>query len=264
MKTPENFSHAWTRHPIVYEDEVLIAIDKPEGVLSHPNARGARGRHAFEGPYDPASRTFETPMGRLWLLHRLDQDSSGLLLGAKKGDAAQALRAAFEEGKVQKTYLALVRGHVKPLHGRWKDHLAKQMGQGQVRSRSLPGRPPNAESAYEVHLFPPGARWMPLLRKELSLLEIQLITGRTHQIRVQAAARQHPLAGDRIYGNFEWNRRLRREMGLDRLFLHAWSLKFRHPATSHGLSLKAPLPAELAVSLEKLGVSPEKIVQKKS
>ncbi len=250
---------AWTRYPALYEDEHLLAIDKPAGVLAHPNHRGKPpARCAFEGAYDMERRCFSTPAGKLWLMHRLDQETSGVLLGAKSAEVALLLRGAFENGKIQKIYAALVRGRVKPLEGRWKDHLVKSPSPGMVRSRAIPGRPPNAELRYQVHPFPPGPRWLPSLRAELSLLEIHLLTGKTHQIRIQAAARRHFVAGDRVYGDFSWNRRLHQEISLSRLFLHARELSFQHPKTLGKVRIRSPLPPELAACLERLGIQAPK------
>ena len=234
-----------TRHPIRFEDEWLIAIDKPAGTVSHPNPRSGRCACAFAGAYDADERCFRTPGGLLWLIHRLDQDSSGLLLAAKSAAIAQSCRELFDSRQIRKTYLVLAAGKVVPAAGVWKDHLVKQTGGDRVRSVVRAALPPNAQLEYRVRS---------LVRSHspatvLSLLEIILLTGRTHQIRVQTARRRHPVAGDRIYGDFALNRSLRQELGLRRLFLHAWQLEFVHPATHRPLKLTAPLPVELEACL---------------
>jgi 23S rRNA-/tRNA-specific pseudouridylate synthase len=113
-----------------------------------------------------------------------------------------------------------------------------------VRTTVQKSLPPNAELRYEVKGHHAGQR--------LTLMDIELITGRTHQIRVQAASRQHPLAGDDVYGDFDMNRRLRQQLGIKRLCLHARQLEFKHPASGNRLRIEAPLPEDLAGVLKAL------------
>ncbi len=240
----------YTPYPILFEDRWLIVIHKPAGVLSHPNpgertasfASAAASRSAFEGTYHFGERRFDAPGGPIWLVHRLDQDTSGLLLASKDVHTARKCRDEFEKQRIRKFYLALVAGRPRPPSGVWRDHLQKRAGRGMVRSHVLRGRPPNVELRYMMRTALPT----------LSFLQIILITGRTHQIRVQSAARGHPVAGDRVYGDFQFNRELRAGIGLKRLFLHAWKLEFRHPATGQSLNLEAPLPEALEECLERL------------
>lgn len=235
-----------TRCPILHQDRFILVINKPAGVLSHPNGGQADARNpsAFEGAYDPEQRCFEGKAGRLWLIHRLDQDTSGALLAALDEGTATRCRLLFEEQAIQKNYLALVRGSLAAKKGTWLDHLATTRAGGGVRTQVLKGRPANAELRYEV-LGHSGEH-------RISLLDIRLITGRTHQIRVQAASRQHPLAGDDVYGDFSLNKRLRAAPGLRRLALHARQLEFRHPASGQALRIEAPLPEDLAAVVQEL------------
>lgn len=234
-----------TRCPVLLDDGVLLAVAKPDGVLSHPNPGGARAACAFEGRYDPAVRRFDGPAGAIWLVHRLDQDTSGVLLAVRREETAAACRAFFEQRRVRKSYLALVRDLPRPAQGRWQDRLVKRAEKGAVRSAVGRGGTPNAELAYRI-----GKN---LAAAHCSLLQIVLITGRTHQIRVQAAARGHPVAGDRLYGDFTWNRALRAHADLRRLFLHALRLEFPHPRDGAPVRIEAPLPAELRAALDALG-----------
>jgi RluA family pseudouridine synthase len=236
-----------TQCPILHRDRFLIVVNKPAGVLSHPNKGGGGGAEpsAFEGRYDLEKKVFEGPAGKVWLIHRLDQDTSGALLGALDERTALRCRQAFEEETVHKQYLALVRGAL-PGSGTWLDHLAVSRGGGRVRTAVVKGRTPNAELRFRNLGHDPTSR--------LTLLEIELITGRTHQIRVQAAARQHPVAGDDIYGDFNLNRRLKSEQGLRRLFLHALRLEMKHPASGQKLVVEAPLAEELQGVCGKLGL----------
>jgi len=242
----------FTQCPVLFEDPDLIAINKPEGVLSHPNPGAKNAASAFEGPYDLGDRRFQTPQGPVWLVHRLDQDTSGVLLAAKNKKSLAACRKAFEERKVKKHYIALVSRRPMPPHGIWRDTLMEQRSSGAIRSAiNYSGRPasktgrgspffagrPNAFLNYKMKEYFP--------KLNLSLLEIDLLTGKTHQIRVQSAYRGHPVAGDRIYGNFTLNKELRQALDLRRLFLHAWRLVLPHPASGKSLTVDSPLPEDL-------------------
>lgn len=238
----------FTTCPILHEDRAIVIVNKPSGLLSHPNPgqSPAEGTAAFLGPYDAAKRCFTTPAGPLWLIHRLDEDTSGVLLAAKTEAAANACRAAFEEDRVRKRYFALVTGGGLRKTGAWLDHLATAHGKGKARTRTVPGARPNAELHYALLGESPTLR--------LALLDIDLLTGKTHQIRVQAASRHHPILGDDIYGNFTLNRDLRRSLGLQRLFLHAHTLEILHPQTRKKITAKAALPNDLAEVLVKAGI----------
>ncbi|MCX6857133.1 MAG: RluA family pseudouridine synthase [Verrucomicrobia bacterium] len=235
-----------THCPILHQDRFIIVVNKPAGVLSHPNSAkiDPKIRCAFEGRYDLDEKCFDSPAGKVWLIHRLDQDTSGVLLAALDERTAEKCRALFEADAVKKHYLAIVRGH-PPAKDTWLDHLSISRGAGRVRTTVLKGRPANAELHYQLLGHHTEQR--------LSLIDIALITGRTHQIRVQAASRQHPLAGDDVYGDFDMNRRLRQQLGLKRLALHARQLTFKHPASGYSTTLVAPLPPDLAAVAETLG-----------
>ncbi len=226
----------FTHCPILFEDTDLLVINKPEGVLSHPNP-GTKNLAAFEGLYDLGDRRFQTPQGPLWLVHRLDQDTSGVLLAAKNKKSALACRNAFEERAVKKSYIALVSRRPMPPHGIWRDTLMEQRSGGSIRSCINYAGKPNAFLNYKMkECFP---------KFNLSLLEIELLTGKTHQIRVQSAYRGHPVAGDRIYGNFTLNKELKAALDLRRMFLHAWRLVLPHPISGRSLTVEAPLPDDL-------------------
>lgn len=237
---------AITSCPVLHQDRFILVVHKPAGVLSHPNSARPDPKHpaAFEGRYDADTRCFEGPSGKVWLIHRLDQDTSGVLLAALDEKTAERCRALFEQDAIQKHYLALVRGNPAP-KGTWLDHLATSRGGGGVRTQVVKGRPPNAELRYQVKAHSAEHR--------LSLLEIELITGKTHQIRVQATSRQHPLAGDDVYGDFSLNKRLRPTLGLKRLALHAHRLEFKHPASGYRTTIEAPVPEDLAGVFKVLG-----------
>ena len=189
----------------------------------------------------PAARFLE-------LVHRLDRDTSGILLIAKKRSALKNLQDQFRERQTGKTYLALVRGQWparlkvldKPLYKYVLDGQDAQAGERRVRvvSRDDPNGMPSV-TLVKVRASTP----------EYSLLEVTIKTGRTHQIRVHLASEGHPIVGDDKYGDFELNKSLARagaSAGLKRMFLHAWRLRLSHPASGEPLTLLAGLPPELA------------------
>ena len=236
--------------PILYRDQHVVVINKTSGLLSHPNP-DAKGKKpgtgpacAFLGAYDLAKRRYDTPEGPVWLVHRIDQDVSGVLMGAFNEETAHRFRSLFEAQKIEKHYIVLVGGRV-PASGHWSDHLAKHQARDRVRSivRRSSGHS-NAELLFKTK------RGFP--RSGLSLVDVRLITGKTHQIRVQFAHHGHPVAGDGVYGDFKMNRELRKSVDLRRLFLHARSLEFRHPITGKTICADAPLPQELTIVISRL------------
>jgi 23S rRNA pseudouridine955/2504/2580 synthase len=243
----ESFLHRGVRE--VFRDGYLWALDKPAGVLSHPNpGRGAsNGRALFLGDYDFKEEAYRLPIpggktAKVHLVHRLDQETSGLILCVFQGEAAARLKEALFHREVEKEYRALVLGIPSPARETWSDCLEKTSRGGRATVTARRGRP-NAVTRYAV-----------LERFErpcASLLALGPETGRTHQLRVQAALRGHPIAGDERYGDFTANRFLASEAGLKRMFLHAHSLELRHPVTGHKLRLRAPLPQRLLEALER-------------
>jgi 23S rRNA pseudouridine955/2504/2580 synthase len=229
------------RFPVLYEDDWLLAIDKPAGVAVHGGSgvsfgvieqlRIARPQAAF-----------------LELVHRLDRDTSGILLIAKKRSALKHLQDQFRERETGKTYLALVSGtwpaKLKvidaPLH---KYLLTLPDGsEGERRVKVVGKDDPNGMRSITLVKV---AKVFGIAPATHSLLEVTIKTGRTHQIRVHLASQGHPIAGDDKYGNFEANKALAKS-GLKRMFLHAWRLSFAHPQTGDKIELNAALPPELA------------------
>jgi RluA family pseudouridine synthase len=244
----------FTSCPILYEDETLIFIDKPCGVLSHPNPSG-RGKVAFDGRYNLSERRFDTPAGLCWLVHRLDQDTSGVLLAAKTKEAAIKCRGQFEENAVTKEYQALVKGILHQSKGAWRDHLEKQVSRGSVRSRVVKGKAPNAELQYRVTQIFKLEMNVPSRFMSISQIDFHLISGKTHQIRVQAASRGAPIVGDDVYGDFPFNRFFSKMLGYRRLFLHASTLSLTHPGNKKPLNVKSALPQEFEKVIQALSRS---------
>jgi tRNA pseudouridine65 synthase len=194
----------------------LLAVDKPEGVRSHPNVAGKPDSLALlAAPYDPERECYAGTDGASWyLLNRLDAPTSGVLLLATDAGLAAVVRAAFEAGAVRKTYLAVVRGWPARATEVWRDRLSRQKVGGQLRV--VAGR--GGDAAETVMRRLAATRGPPTA----SLLELEPRTGRSHQLRVQAAARQLPIVGDATYGDFGFNRQWAQRTGIKRLLLHSW------------------------------------------
>jgi 23S rRNA pseudouridine955/2504/2580 synthase len=205
-----------------------VAIDKPSGIAVHGGSGVAHGVIESLRSMRPEARFLE-------LVHRLDRETSGVLLVAKKRSALTALHEMMRTRAMDKRYLAGVAGRFRNEHQRVRLALVKRDSADGGKRVSVSEGGQEAETVFRR--LARGA--------EFSLLEAQLLTGRTHQIRVHLAHLGHPVLGDDRYGDFELNRRLRKE-GLKRMFLHAASLAFAHPLTGEAMVLEAPLPAELA------------------
>ena len=223
--------------PFLLEDEPLRADNKPAGVAVHGGSGVAFGVIEQLRMARPDEKFLE-------LVHRLDRETSGILLVARKRMALKNLQEQFRERGTDKVYLALVRGQWpdklkvldKPLH----KYL---LPDGERRVRVVDAAHPDAMRA--VSLVKVQRRLMLPEVGEASLLEVTIKTGRTHQIRVHLASEGHPILGDDKYGDFELNKRLSKADMLSRMFLHAWRLSFTHPATGKRVKLEAALPPEL-------------------
>ncbi len=227
---------------VLFEDEHLLAIDKPSGVAVHGGSGVSFGVIEQLRMARPAERFLE-------LVHRLDRDTSGILLIAKKRSALRQLQDQFRERETGKTYLALVAGRWpankkvldKPLH----KYL---LPDGERRVKVVARDDPDGLSSITLVKVAQRLGERAGAGAGMSLLEVTLKTGRTHQIRVHLASEGHPIAGDDKYGDFELNKALLRGgpmPALKRMFLHAWRLQFNHPASGERIALLAPLPTDL-------------------
>ena len=220
--------------PIIFEDEALLVLDKPSGIAVHG------GSGVSFGVIEALRR--QRPLARfLELAHRLDRETSGILLVGKKRSALVAMHDMFRDGGISgsgrgadKRYLVLVKGRwMDPVRNVKLPLLKYLLESGERRVRV-------SEEGKTAHtVFRLLARW-----ERFSLLEAELKTGRTHQIRVHLAHLGFPIAGDDKYGDFALNKALLRE-GLKRMFLHAWKMRMPHPITGDELALEAPLPEAL-------------------
>ncbi len=222
--------------PVLFEDEHLLAIAKPAGVAVHGGSGVSSGVIEQLRRARPLSRYLE-------LVHRLDKETSGVLLLAKKRSALTALQDQFRARDTGKVYAALVFGawprNVKVIDLALHKTL-DAAGERHVRVVS----PEHADGRRSITLVRVAQSWA-----DCTLLEVTLKTGRTHQIRVHLAASGHPIVGDPKYGDFARNKAFARDHRFTRMFLHARQLSFDHPASGQRLTLEVPLPPECATLL---------------
>jgi 23S rRNA pseudouridine955/2504/2580 synthase len=224
--------------PIVFEDESLLVIDKPAGVAVHGGSGVSSGVIEQLRQARPESKFLE-------LVHRLDKETSGLLVIAKKRAALVALQDQFRNRQTGKTYAALVCGRWPDKHQVIDVALHKFLdAQGERRVRAVSADHPEGQRAISLVTlaYPLG---------EFSLLEVTIKTGRTHQIRVHLTQAGHPIVGDDKYGDFERNKAMAKGQAVpgqrfERMFLHAQRLRFVHPVGGKGVTLEAPLPLDCA------------------
>lgn len=235
----------------VYEDEHFLAINKPDGLAVHGGSGVSFGVIEQLRASRPESRFLE-------LVHRLDRETSGLLLIAKRKSALNALQDQFRERTTDKVYLALVKGV-------WPDGLKRldaalqkyELPDGERRVRVVSADHPQAQASLS---FVRRLAVLPTVSGQsfgangFSLLAVTIKTGRTHQIRVHLSHAGYPIVGDDKYGDFDLNRDVAKE-GVRRMFLHAWRLRIDHPMTKQPIQLEAKLPLNLRLTeLMRLGV----------
>ncbi len=216
---------------ILYQDDDVVVIDKPAGIVVHAGAGHSRGTlvnallHHF--------RTLSSVNGdmRPGIVHRLDRETSGVIVVARTDAAHQSLAAQFQDRRVEKIYLALANGRMKTPVGRITSPITRDPVR-RIRMTTKTGEGRSALTEYEV-LETVG---------QYSFLRVRIGTGRTHQIRVHLASLGHPVAGDRLYGA--------PPITLERFFLHAHRLQFRSPSTGQVIAVESPLPPELISFLQ--------------
>ncbi len=221
--------------PILYEDEALLVIDKPAGVAVHGGSGVSFGVIEQLRALRPQAKFLE-------LVHRLDRETSGILLVAKKRAALVAMHEMLRNDRgMDKRYLALVKGVFPDARRHVRFKLQKYV---------------TADGERRVNVTPDGQDSHTVFNRkaafaDATLLECELKTGRTHQIRVHCAQSGFPILGDDKYGDFALNKALPRQ-GLKRMFLHAWRLTLNHPISGEPLKLEAPLPLELQTYMNSL------------
>ena len=224
----------WLESRIIYEDERLLVVDKPAGLAVHGGSGLSFG--LIEG-----LRSLRPGLKTLELVHRLDRDTSGCIMVAKRRSVLRSLHALLRAGAVEKRYLALVRG-------RWEH------GELAIDTPLTVGRQGAAAKVRTDRAGKPALSRFRLVSQygsRASLLDVQIATGRTHQIRVHAASVGHPVAGDERYGDPAFNADCA-ALGLHRMFLHAQLIEFAWPDTGHDFCVSASLPDELRAFLDRL------------
>ena len=252
---------------IVYEDKYLAVVNKPAGMVVHPGAGVSSGTLAnavawhFYSEDDPQTRgdaegdkqaetgaegsVPDLNQNRVGIVHRLDKDTSGLIVVAKNELTHEKLSAQFRDRKVMKSYVALVHGFVRKLTDKIDQPIARDRNNRVKMAVDKKGR--NAVSIYKIR-----KRF-----ESFTLLDVRIKTGRTHQIRVHLAHINHPIVGDETYNagrdNQIMDAQLRKAVNdLDRFFLHAEKISFTHPVTKEKMEFEQPLPTELKDMLESI------------
>ena len=230
---------------IVYEDDEVIVVNKPAGIVVHPAAGVASGTLANALAFHFQQLSTSGGLARPGIVHRLDKGTSGLMVVAKTESAHENLADQFRDREIFKSYVALVHGNVEKRTGQIDQPIARDRGNRTRMAVVRGGRP--SLSIYRVR-----KRW-----ERFTLLNVELKTGRTHQIRVHLAWLKHPVVGDDAYGSGRDktipDHQLRAAIGtLGRQFLHAEQLGFRHPKTTEELRFSAPLPSELQAVLDEI------------
>jgi 23S rRNA pseudouridine1911/1915/1917 synthase len=229
---PEARAQEPVRFEIVHEDEHLLVVDKPAGIVTHP-APGHEGPTLAEALAHVAAGGAHPE--RAGIVHRLDRETSGLLVVARSDEAHAALQRMMKAREIAREYTALVEGHPDAASGTIDAPIGRDRANRTVMSTRT-DRARNAVTHFEVVERLPRT----------ALLRVRLETGRTHQIRAHLAAIDHPVVGDPQYGGRDSGRRL----GLDRQFLHASKLMFRHPFTREIVRCESKPPVELSHALD--------------
>lgn len=219
---------------VIHEDSAIVVVDKPAGLLVEPLPRRAGDEPTLLDLL--ADRYRHAPRARTYVVHRIDRDTSGLVLFARTPAARDALKAQFEKRAPDRIYLEVVLGRISPRAGTWRDALA--WDPSSLRQRRAHGRDVRAKQA-EAHYKVIEAF------AAASVIEVSLVTGKRNQIRVQAAMRGHPLLGERQY-RFDAPPEPPDLPHIDRQALHAWKLGFSHPSAARRVTYTAPWPQDLA------------------
>lgn len=222
---------------IVYEDDALVVVNKPPGLLTVPLERKEDAPSVQD---ELVLHLRSRGKRRPFVVHRIDRDTSGLVVFATRADAQGKLRDQFRRREPERIYLAVVYGHPSPAVGSWRDHLVWDQ-QVLVQKETHPSDPRGQEARSEYQLIE--------RLRGAALLQVRLITGRRNQIRLQARLHGHTLIGEAryIYGPD-----LLRPIEFGRQALHAYRLAFRHPLTGQPLSFEAPLPADMVELISRL------------
>ncbi len=221
---------------IIYEDEAVLVVNKPAGLLVVPLDR----RSEAPSVYELIGDHLRSHKRRPFIVHRIDRDTSGLVVFTKDARAQEQLKAQFKRREPERIYLAVVYGHPDPSAGTWRDHLVWDTG-ALIQKETHPRDPRGKEAISEYRVVESF--------EATSLIEVRLRTGKRNQIRLQARLRGHTLVGEQryIYGPDAL-----RPIDFPRQALHAYRLAFRHPRDGRPIQVEAPLPEDLTALLKKL------------
>jgi 23S rRNA pseudouridine1911/1915/1917 synthase len=230
--------------PVLYEDDHMLVIDKPWNMVVHPAEGNLTGTivNALLARYPHMADTMYTSGGRPGIVHRLDKDTTGILLAAKTPEAQFRLSKCFKDRKVTKTYLAIVLGIPKEP----TKQLVNMLGRHPGNRKKMAIVPRNGKEAVTIYNTLHSGYYQGVL---LSLLSVNILTGRTHQIRVHLSSIGHSIIGDTTYGN-------NRQLHIERQMLHAWKLTIPHPETGELMSFESPLPEDFKEIVEEMKQHP--------
>jgi tRNA pseudouridine65 synthase len=221
----------------------LVALDKPAGLMSHPNKEGETKRSLLHAGYDYDGEVYTWKVGevehRAWLINRLDSPTSGVILLALNEEINTTIKQLFSTHKVTKVYYALVKRAPSVPAGSWSDRLKKDVYRGKKLVKG--GQLVPAKTRYQVVKAPTGGF-------PVALLRLMPLTGRTHQLRVQCQNHRHPIVGDRMYGSFSFNKEVANETGEKRMMLHSGETSMRYPfhGQMHDFKAESELPEAFA------------------
>lgn len=223
---------------VLYEDDDLLVIVKDAGMVVHPGIGDSHRDDSLVNAILHHCGSGLSGIGgvkRPGIVHRLDKDTSGLIVVAKNDNAHVSLAAQFKDRTVSKIYLALVLGKVEHAKGKIIAPIARDRHDRKKMAVTAENHGKEAVSKYEVIKQ----------YEDFALLKIRILSGRTHQIRVHLSAIGHSVAGDKVYGNVKTNKKLEKVCGLNRQFLHASEIEFQHPVNKKTIKLKSNLPQDL-------------------
>lgn len=223
---------------IIYEDDALLVLNKPAGLLVVPLERREDAPSVFEEIKDHLRARGKR---RPFVVHRIDRDTSGLVVFAKRADAQARLKEQFKRHEPQRVYRAVVYGHPDPTSGTWRDHLVWDDA-ALIQKETSPRDPRGKEAEAEYRVVE--------TYRDASLIEVRLVTGKRNQIRLQARLRGHMLVGEQRY---VFGPDHLRSISFPRQALHAYRLSFRHPFDDRVMEFEAPMPADMADLIKRLG-----------
>ena len=227
---------------ILFEDEYCMIVNKPAGIAVHPGS-GIRFGHSLIDYCIAIIRTKNPNAPEPKLVHRLDKDTSGLVMVSKNDGFLRKMISLLQNGKIQKIYKTLVKGKLEKNTGTITEKIIRREERAKGGGSKYTKISINAQNGKKSITHYTVEKYFKHL--DASLVEVLLETGRMHQIRIHFASHNHPLAGDQIYGDFQWNKILQKQWKLKRQALHAFSLQFIHPETKEKIYITSPVPKEI-------------------